>query len=527
MPSSVPPRSLRDRKISFGRRHSSPNPRSPSPTFSDTTNASAMNFGASEGPSKIITRTDLKSSLQAYERLVDSCSTYRAALAGMSQATAQFADAMESCSGLKGPSYETGTRLQASSGLHHLIGNHYHVLAETLDKKFEKPLRQHLENYRTIVTERSAAYERALKEKSEIIRQTEKRNMNRKERNLQTFRDALAILQRQVDELDQLKAEHYAEIVEHEEEVWDVVQAKVCLVVRSTMDIYDKFTSKASDPVIEPMLQTIPDPFDSYGPPQSEDQIFSILPPLSIMQPGSSSSTSSLTQTPELDNIQGLPSASSSTSVSWSHSSNLNHINTNPVIFPTDSSEWSDVPSSPASGSASASPRSTSPTTPVTRRHTVPSPPTGHTSRKSESKLRSVLSVIDESNNNHTHDTSSRNRTEQQEATSSHTASSNVDSNGSLIQQPQQPLIQPQPQKRPSFNWTSPFSSYNYGFGHSPYNEHDMNGDTTPRNSTFIQSSQSPPSTDPAVAAPPGGDTNADADGGTTSGTAENVPVPS
>ena len=38
----------------------------PSPTFSDATNASAMNFG-SDGPEKIITRADLKASLQAYD----------------------------------------------------------------------------------------------------------------------------------------------------------------------------------------------------------------------------------------------------------------------------------------------------------------------------------------------------------------------------------------------------------------------------------------------------------------------------
>ena len=35
------------------------------------------------------------------------------------------------------------------------------------------------------------------------------------------------MLQRQVEDLDQLKARHYAEILEHEEEVWDVVQGKV------------------------------------------------------------------------------------------------------------------------------------------------------------------------------------------------------------------------------------------------------------------------------------------------------------
>lgn len=45
--------------------------------------------------------------------------------------------------------------------------------------------------------------------------------------DLQSFRDALAMLQRQVDEVDELKAAHYHSISEHEEEVWDVVQSKV------------------------------------------------------------------------------------------------------------------------------------------------------------------------------------------------------------------------------------------------------------------------------------------------------------
>ena len=53
------------------------------------------------------------------------------------------------------------------------------------------------------------------------------------------------MLQRQVDELDDLKVQHYQEIVDHEEEVWDVVQAKMCLLVRSTLDVFDRFTSKA------------------------------------------------------------------------------------------------------------------------------------------------------------------------------------------------------------------------------------------------------------------------------------------
>ena len=57
------------------------------------------------------------------------------------------------------------------------------------------------------------------------------RNLNRFAQNttpdLQSFREALVVLQRQVDDLDELKARHYQEIMEHEEEVWDFAQGKV------------------------------------------------------------------------------------------------------------------------------------------------------------------------------------------------------------------------------------------------------------------------------------------------------------
>ena len=43
-----------------------------------------------------------------------------------------------------------------------------------------------------------------------------------------------------------------------------------------------------SDPILEPMLQSVPDPFDAYGPPKPEDQIFSILSPLAIYNSSSS-----------------------------------------------------------------------------------------------------------------------------------------------------------------------------------------------------------------------------------------------
>ena len=71
---------------------------------------------------------------------------------------------------LKGPTYETSTRIQGASGLHHLMANQWHIMvrtyassvfqfliwltvfqADSLDRKFERPLRHHLDGYKTVV----------------------------------------------------------------------------------------------------------------------------------------------------------------------------------------------------------------------------------------------------------------------------------------------------------------------------------------------------------------------------------------
>lgn len=153
----------RPRLFAFASPRAAASPGPPSPTFSEVTNASAFNFG-SNGPAKIITRTDLKSSLQAYEdvsRLLSSlpvsvthprswlprppiappsspCPTPPLRLRmPWSAAAGRFLHSPFSLQHililprLKGPTYEAGSRLQAAAGVHHLIGNLWHVLVCT------------------------------------------------------------------------------------------------------------------------------------------------------------------------------------------------------------------------------------------------------------------------------------------------------------------------------------------------------------------------------------------------------------
>ena len=76
-----------------------------------------------------------------------------------------------------------------------------------------------------------------------------------------------------------------------------MLAGKVALVVRSQIDSADRIVTKGSaDQVIEEMVGTILDPFNAYGLPpheQQEGHIFSILPPLGINSPATSSNDNS------------------------------------------------------------------------------------------------------------------------------------------------------------------------------------------------------------------------------------------
>ncbi|CAE6532082.1 unnamed protein product [Rhizoctonia solani] len=272
-----------------------------SPTYSVTTDVRDLT-GRAE---RIITRADLKASAEAYEQLLTTSRFFRDALSGVSRASAKFAEAIEKCSRLKGPSDACGKDFQAAAGLHHLISNHEQILEHTIIHKFEVPLRQGFETYKSTVAARTAEYERALTEKSRLIRKTEADTELIPSSDLNSFRVALATLQAQVNDLDKLKSDYYRQVLEHEQNIWDGVLGNVSVVVRSTMDVYDRITAKASDPSLEHILASVPDPFDEYASQApSSDAIFSILAPLDIMSgtrtptgdttaPGSTASSSS------------------------------------------------------------------------------------------------------------------------------------------------------------------------------------------------------------------------------------------
>jgi len=229
----------------------------------------------------------------------------------------------------------------------------------------------------------------------------------------------------------------------------------------------NEWVASSSDPVLEPMLSSVPDPFDAYGPPQAEDQIFSILAPLSIMSTAPSSTASPLSgSTPERELYS--PTATASKITSWLPGASG-------TLYSPESNQWTSVAAAPAITPAqSISPPAS------TRRHSVPASP-----RKAESKLRSVLSVIDES------------RSPTSNGTGHHRG--NGQEGGDGLVSPL--LVSPRP---PALG----FNGSNVAIEPSASYDTEADGELTPRRLTFLSRSppplgsepilkESPPSTEP------------------------------
>lgn len=92
-------------------------------------------------------------------------------------------------------------------------------------------------------------------------------------------------------------------------------QSQISLVVKSEVEVYDRVASKAtSDPTLELMVASIPDPFDSYKETISSSsqapEIYSILPPLSsILTPAQAIARRSMV---DIGQVPYIPPPSSS-----------------------------------------------------------------------------------------------------------------------------------------------------------------------------------------------------------------------
>ncbi|CAJ0914076.1 15570_t:CDS:2, partial [Entrophospora sp. SA101] len=231
---------------------------------------------ATSGKMVILTRADIRASLEAYEQLLASAKIYRNQMIALSQATANFGQSLERIARCKG-ALEDGPNFQAAAGLHFLMSNHYQLLGDTFYKNFEIPLLENLDTHKSTVIASEENYDNTLTEMSNKIKETEAENLRI---GLKRQRD----LTRQVEDLDRMKTEYHRQTLETEQNNLKFILSKVSTVIKAEVDIFDRISSKGlADPLLDTMVTQGTDPFCTYQTADQFSEIFSVLPPVPII----------------------------------------------------------------------------------------------------------------------------------------------------------------------------------------------------------------------------------------------------
>ncbi|KAL1924841.1 uncharacterized protein VTP21DRAFT_4495 [Calcarisporiella thermophila] len=233
-------------------------------------------------PEVILSRAELRASIERYEQLLQAAKIYRTQMMAFSQAAASFGIALERVSRSKG-AIEAGPGLHAAAGLHFMISNHHQILSDAFYKHFEIPLLENFDQHKSAVFQSEENYDKVLHVMSEKIKETEAKNMmsgRRRQRDLVQFRRALQDLTRQVDELERVKNHYYCHMLDIEQKNFNLILSKASAVVRAEVDVYDRITNRGlADPCLEPMITSCQDPFSTYPTTDECTEIFSVLPP--------------------------------------------------------------------------------------------------------------------------------------------------------------------------------------------------------------------------------------------------------
>jgi hypothetical protein len=112
------------------------------------------------------------------------------------------------------------------------------------------------------------AYLTKLAEHTSILKNREKQHASRSKGNyndLDIYRRGLEDLTSQLDEMDQLKYDHYETVAEHTRQVWSHVLKRTTVAARAQVDILEKVSDKGlQNDCLGRMIASAGDPFDIH-----------------------------------------------------------------------------------------------------------------------------------------------------------------------------------------------------------------------------------------------------------------------
>lgn len=243
--------------------------------FSTTSNTSNWFNGSKRHP---LGRKDAMLNMERLETLARMSRKYEDSLRSVSEASMQFAHALEEFSRTKELNIEDdgggeGERedlvegFRSLSGYQYFTGSQQRVLAQLVNQHCTAPLEAQLEAYRNTLTvpthdpsqiyklpklltlknlhksfsKEYTAQTNALKKKEKHhLQQSRKKSP----RDLNTYRKGLEELTHNLDLLDALKYEHYETVASHTRKVWKSVLKRTTLAARAQVDVLERVAER-------------------------------------------------------------------------------------------------------------------------------------------------------------------------------------------------------------------------------------------------------------------------------------------
>ncbi|GCE98284.1 hypothetical protein ZYGM_004196 [Zygosaccharomyces mellis] len=235
----------------------------------------ASNFSSISDLRTLVTKKDIKNTVDALQGLLDSSRAYTSSLQEVSRNASLMGHSLENLSRLKGCNDDSAEKLLSASGLFYLLANHENIMSQCLKGTLGGNLLDKIDQFKIESKKMENEFKAHAREESLKLKMQERHNMKlaqRRTRNLVSYKESLVNLQSQLDQLESLRHDYYQDSYNLVESTCSKVLDAVATVSRARVEISENVARKGwSGGGLDDLLMDAEDPFNSEGSPMNED----------------------------------------------------------------------------------------------------------------------------------------------------------------------------------------------------------------------------------------------------------------
>ncbi|CAR25867.1 ZYRO0A09966p [Zygosaccharomyces rouxii] len=234
------------------------------------------NFSSISDLRTLVTKRDIKNTVDALQGLLDSSRAYNSSLQEVSRNASLMGHSLENLARLKGCSDDSAEKLLSASGLFYLLANHENIMSQCLKGVLGESLLDKIDQFKVESKKMENEFKSHAREESLKLKIQERHNLKlaqRRTRNLVSYKESLVNLQSQLDQLESLRHDYYQDSYNLVESTCAKVLDAVATVSRARVEISENVARKGwSGGGLDDLLMDAEDPFNKEDSTINEGQ---------------------------------------------------------------------------------------------------------------------------------------------------------------------------------------------------------------------------------------------------------------